>query len=257
VSKFNSVIRRLLNEQRAAESNSALKPMGILESTVIFGSFSILLWAAIYQGIPWIRHEWNLPLMMCWFISGSIIALIPMILFAVAMGWRESSPSNLQMLKVRLRISRPSAADTFWVIAGLLLVVFFTALVFGIARYFKPDFLPVPPFMEVPHSGLIWIIIAWIPLFVCNIIGEELCWRGYVLPRQQAAFGRFAWLVNGAMWFLFHWSIGFGTMLLILPTCFVVPAIVQRSQNTTVGILIHGIFNAAGFIGTVTGLMRH
>ena len=166
---------KLLNEQRAAESNPALKPMGILESAVIFGSFSILLWAAIYQGIPWIRHEWNLPLMMCWFISGSIIALIPMILFAVAMGWRESSPSNLQMLKVRLRISRPSAADTFWVIAGLLLVVSFTALVFRIARYFKPDFLPVPPFMEVPHSGLIWIFIAWIPLFVCNIVGEERC----------------------------------------------------------------------------------
>jgi membrane protease YdiL (CAAX protease family) len=231
--------------------------MGILESTVIFGSFSILLWAAIDHGIPWIRHKWNLPLMMSWFISGSIIALIPMILFAVSMGWRESSPSNLQTLKARLRINRPNTADALWVFAGLLLVVFFTALVFRITRYFQPDFLPVPPFMEVPHSGLFWIFLAWIPLFICNIIGEELCWRGYVLPRQEAAFGRFAWLINGTMWFLFHWSIGFGTMLLILPICFVVPAIVQRRQNTTVGILIHGIFNAAGFIGTVTGLMQH
>ena len=248
---------KLLNERTVADSNSALKPMGILESTVIFGGFSILLWVAIDHGIPWIRHKWNLPLMMSWFISGSIIALIPMILFAVSMGWRESSPSNLQMLKARLRINRPNTADALWVFAGFLLVVFFTALVFRITRYFQPDFLPVPPFMEVPLSGLFWIFLAWIPLFICNIIGEELCWRGYVLPRQEAAFGRFAWLINGTMWFLFHWSIGFGTMLLILPICFVVPAIVQRRQNTTVGILIHGIFNAAGFTGTVTGLMQH
>ena len=36
-----------------------------------------------------------------------------------------------------------------------------------------------------------------VPLFVANILGEELCWRGYLQRRQEAALGRKAWLANG------------------------------------------------------------
>jgi membrane protease YdiL (CAAX protease family) len=112
----------------------------------------------------------------------------------------------------------------------------------------------MPPFMEVPSGNLFWIFLGWIPLFVCNIVGEELLWRGYMLPRQGLVFGKWAWLVNAILWLLYHWSINLPTMVLILPTTLIVPWIVQRRQNTWVGILIHGIFNAMGFILTVTGL---
>jgi Type II CAAX prenyl endopeptidase Rce1-like len=39
-----------------------------------------------------------------------------------------------------------------------------------------------------------------------NILGEEFLWRGVVLPRQEVAFGRRAWVVNGILWLLFQGS---------------------------------------------------
>src|SRR5215510_4699098 len=39
------------------------------------------------------------------------------------------------------------------------------------------------------HSSRYWILGAWLPFFVLNIVGEEFTWRGVALPRQEAAFG--------------------------------------------------------------------
>jgi membrane protease YdiL (CAAX protease family) len=41
-------------------------------------------------------------------------------------------------------------------------------------------------------------------MFVYNIGGEELWWRGYVLPRQELGFGRATWVVHGILWSAFH-----------------------------------------------------
>ncbi|PYV50530.1 MAG: hypothetical protein DMG92_07410 [Acidobacteria bacterium] len=69
-----------------------------------------------------------------------------------------------------------------------------------------PSSRPAPDFLQLTPGWHAWVFVAWIPLFISNILGEELCWRGYVLPRQEAALGRPAWLSNGIMWCLFHWS---------------------------------------------------
>ncbi len=229
------------------------RPIGWAESIATFGFFSILLWLATYVGIDWLRHTFGLSIMISWFIAGTVIALLPMIVYTVLMVSREGAIS-LRDLAEHLQIKRLNAADVTPAIAGLIAVAVASSVLFGIARVIDPKFLPIPPFMEVPSGNLFWIFLGWIPLYICNILGEELLWRGYVLPRQELVFGKSAWLVNAILWLLFHWSINLPAMVLILPTTLVVPWIVQRRQNTWVGILIHGIFNAMGFIMTVTGL---
>jgi membrane protease YdiL (CAAX protease family) len=152
-----------------------------------------------------------------------------------------------------LRIKRLNVADGKSVIVGLIALGAASSVLLGIARVLDPGFLPIPPFMEASSGNLFWIFLGWIPLFICNILGEELLWRGYMLPRQELVFGKSAWFVNAILWLLFHWSINLPAMVAIVPTTLIVPWIVQRRQNTWVGILIHGIFNALGFILTVTG----
>lgn len=229
------------------------RPIGWAESIATFGFFSILLWLAIYVGIDWLRHTFGLSIMISWFIAGTLIALLPMIVYTVFRVRREGAIS-LHDFAEHLRIKSLKAADAWSAIAGLIAVAVASSAFFGIARVIDPKFLAMPPFMEVPSGNLFWIFLGWIPLFVCNIVGEELLWRGYMLPRQGLVFGKWAWLVNAILWLLYHWSINLPTMVLILPTTLIVPWIVQRRQNTWVGILIHGIFNAMGFILTVTGL---
>ncbi len=228
------------------------RPIGWTESIATFGLFSLLLWLAIYVGIDWLRHTFGLSIMISWFIAGTLIALGPMIVYTLLTVRREGAIS-LHDFAEHLRMKSLNAADAKWVIGGLIAVGVATSLLLGIARLLDPRFLPIPPFMEVPDGNLFWIFLGWIPLFICNILGEELLWRGYMLPRQELAFGKSAWLVNGILWFLFHWSINLPAMMSILPTTLIVPWIVQRRQNTWVGIFIHGIFNALGFILTVTG----
>lgn len=229
------------------------RPIGWAESIATFGFFSILLWLAIYVGIDWLRHTFGLSIMISWFIAGTLIALLPMIVYTVFRVRREGAIS-LHDFAEHLRIKSLKAADAWSAIAGLIAVAVASSAFFGIAHVIDPKFLAMPPFMEVPSGNLFWIFLGWIPLFVCNIVGEELLWRGYMLPRQGLVFGKWAWLVNAILWLLYHWSINLPTMVLILPTTLIVPWIVQRRQNTWVGILIHGIFNAMGFILTVTGL---
>jgi membrane protease YdiL (CAAX protease family) len=229
------------------------RPIGWAESIATFGFFSILLWLAIYVGIDWLRHTFGLSIMISWFISGTLIALLPMIVYTLFMVRREGAIS-LRDFAEHLRMKRVNAADIKSVIGGLIAVAVVTSVLLGIALVLDPTFLPMPPFMEVPSGNLFWIFLGWIPLFICNILGEELLWRGYMLPRQELVFGTSAWLVNGLLWLLFHWSITLPAMVIILPTTLIVPWIVQRRQNTWVGILVHGIFNALGFILTVTGL---
>ena len=37
-----------------------------------------------------------------------------------------------------------------------------------------------------------------------TVLGEELLFRGLLLPRMRAAFGRWDWLVNGVLFGVYH-----------------------------------------------------
>ena len=90
--------------------------------------------------------------------------------------------------------------DIVWAIGGLFTIVLASIVILALARYVDPSFRPAPDFLQLTPGWHAWVFVAWIPLFISNILGEELCWRGYVLPRQEAALGRPAWLSNGIMW---------------------------------------------------------
>jgi membrane protease YdiL (CAAX protease family) len=85
-------------------------------------------------------------------------------------------------------------------------------------------------------------------VFLLNIFGEELLWRGVLLPRQEQAFGRHAWLANGAGWLAFHVCFGGSMLLLLMPMIFAQAWACQRSGSTWVGIVVHGTINGVGFV---------
>jgi hypothetical protein len=77
-------------------------------------------------------------------------------------------------------------------------------------------------FMGIPLRHEWWVAVYYTCVLVFgNIAGEELWWRGYVLPRQEAASGAVAWLYHGLLWAAFHlflqttaWD-----MIRMVPTC--------------------------------------
>ena len=79
---------------------------------------------------------------------------------------------------------KPSRGSrVIWVIGGLLAITTASAVILALARTISPNFRPSPWFLQHPLGSHAWGFAAWIPPFVSNILGEELCWRGYLLPR--------------------------------------------------------------------------
>jgi membrane protease YdiL (CAAX protease family) len=113
-------------------------------------------------------------------------------------------------------------------------------------------------FMGIPLHGAWWILFYYaFVILVFNIGGEELWWRGYVLPRQELAFGRATWVIHGILWSIFH--------LFMQPTLWdtvrmaitgvALSFVAQRTKSTWPGILGHTSGNLAFFLSLVNGVV--
>lgn len=78
---------------------------------------------------------------------------------------------------------------------------------------------------------------------------------GILLPRQELALGRWAWLVNTVGWALFHVPFGVPTVAVIWPLLLILPYIVWRQRNTWIGIIVHAALNGPGFVAVAFGLV--
>ena len=235
-------------------SASIVPPMGLAATAMVFGFFSLSLWFTVAALIPWLRDVYGIPPIFGWYLSGTVVVLAPLLIFGSAMAWRELPAPTLSEWRRRLRLGPINRGDAVWTIVGLLVIVIASAAVLALALHLDPSFKPSASFLAQSPGWSLSVFAAWIPLFVTNILGEELCWRGYVLPRQESTWGRAAWLGNGIPWCLFHWSLGWPILVTLLPITLLLPWIVQRRRNTSVGIIIHGVFNASGFVLAISGL---
>ena len=94
--------------------------------------------------------------------------------------------------------------------------------------------------MGIPLAGRWWLGAYYAAvLLLGNVAGEELWWRGYLLPRQELAHGRAAWLVHGALWAGFHlffqWTLW--DLVRMLPTCCALAFVAQHCRNTWSGVV--------------------
>lgn len=85
-----------------------------------------------------------------------------------------------------------------------------------------------------------WFALIVTMMIFNTVLGEELLFRGLLLPRMRGAFGRWDWLVNGALFGVYHlhlpWSIPANT----LDTFFVsYPA--SRYRSALIGICVHSV----------------
>ncbi|MDY6940797.1 MAG: CPBP family intramembrane glutamic endopeptidase [Cyanobacteriota bacterium] len=145
--------------------------------------------------------------------------------------------------------------DWLWTLGSILAIGLSTAIIIAIASSIFEGFSPSPPFLEsriLPPNER-WILLCWIPFFCLNIIGEEIMWRGYILPRQELTHRQQTWLVHGFCWWMFHLSFGWNLLLMLIPIIFILSWIVQRRRNTWIGLLIHGIINGGGFLAISLG----
>jgi membrane protease YdiL (CAAX protease family) len=229
--------------------------IGVGLSLVLFGIPALLLWLTTTQLLPvLVGRGWE-PL-VAWFASGALV-LAPLLAAALLGAWTTLPLPSLVAVLAHLRVRHISGEE--WRLAGVVLLFTFAAIaalqLFNASVW--PKLPPHPSFMAVEplEVGQYYILALWLPFFALNIVGEEFWWRGFIQPRQEPVFGRSTWLVQGLLHGLFHFSFGFGVMFLLVPVVFAIPWAVQRTHNTSVGILIHAGVNAPGFLAATLGLI--
>jgi len=60
------------------------------------------------------------------------------------------------------------------------------------------------PDVSLPGNVGFLVLVLVVRSFVFNILGEELYYRGVLLPKMQGVFGRWAWVANGLLFTLKH-----------------------------------------------------
>lgn len=90
-------------------------------------------------------------------------------------------------------------------------------------------------------TGQWWIFAVALISFLFNyILGEELFFRGVLLPRMQGAFGRWDWLANAILFTLYH-SHKLWTLPLVLLTALPFSWAARRYRTIWFAVILHAI----------------
>lgn len=131
---------------------------------------------------------------------------------------------------------------TWWVLVPLMMLF--------AAEELLPA-LPTPPSRDLglflgSSAGQQFMSGNWLWLGICvvmfalnTVLGEELLFRGLLLPRMRGAFGRWDWLVNGALFAAYHLHVPW-----VIPQTLLVDTVVlgyssRRYRSALIGIAVH------------------
>lgn len=227
-----------------------IRSLNVGTSIVYFAGFGIILVVMTSWGIPLLQKYSALDPVYCWFIMGGAGVFLPMLLTTIIKTRNDGYKDTAHEFFSRLRLTGFRIGDILWILLGILLSGGGMWLIMeGLSRVGLSLDL-TPPFLDFSgfSAGEEWHLVFWVPFFLLNIFGEELLWRGYLLPRQVTAFGKSGWILNACLWFFFHAAFGFDLMILLLPILIIVPWFTYIRKNTWVGIGIHGTINGLAFI---------
>jgi membrane protease YdiL (CAAX protease family) len=104
-------------------------------------------------------------------------------------------------------------------------------------------------------GGWGWFAIIVTLLVFNTVLGEELLFRGFLLPRMNGVFGRGDWLANGVLFAVYHlhepWIIPealLDTFILSYPS--------KRYRSALVGIAVHSAQSVVFFALTLTLVLK-
>jgi membrane protease YdiL (CAAX protease family) len=238
--------------------DASISPMPFWQALLYFGLPALMFRFFLYTGIPAFVRLGLTPFEA--YIVGLTVPAA--ILFAFAFGFyaRDGYALTWGDLSARFRLLPLTRKDWLWSVVAFvvtflslgalaptaqILISAFPAL--AVPDFFAPwarpggtfDMASLTQFVGASVKGN-WgfALLCFVQLFF-NIFGEELWWRGYILPRQELTHGRWAWVINGLLWWLWHLTFYPWQVIALLPICLIIPFVAQRLRHNWTAIIIH------------------
>lgn len=259
------------NTIKIHKENSNIKPMNFATSILYFGipaifmiiGFHVLMPALIKLGlIPFYAYFVGLGTPLALMIVASLVAFV-----------KEGNMLTWKTLSERFRLYRLSGKMWLFTIAAFIGII----ILYGVAiklnmALINSNIIPMPESLPAwldtskeislsamdqafgGLSGNIMALFAFLVFLFFNIIGEEFWWRGYILPRQELAFGKHVWYIHALMWAFFH-AFKWWDILAIIPLTLILTFIVWKYKNNTIGIILHFLINGIGLIPIILGIL--
>ena len=213
--------------------------------------------------------------LLAWVIAPALIPRLPLhsgitywLLIIVGMFWqfvvalvilrRELGTLRWKVLRKRLWLNLPRDPRTgraqprlFWWVVPCLMFSFTVGIV--LASYMDAPVTALFPALQMPEHadtsrladpqfiGQWWLLGVLLTSWVFNyFLGEELLFRGVLLPKMRGVFGRWDWVANAILFGLYHvhmpWSLPSN---IIVNLAYTWPA--RRFRSNWMAVIVHGV----------------
>lgn len=234
-----------------------MKKLGVASSFAIYFTAALWMYLLTRYLIPFLSQKTGGEPVLFWFIVGGLGIFLPLIIAGLLILKSEGYGLSKNTWTDRLRFRKLTSKDVLWSVMGLIFVGIISALIMKVMEMIIGSFDHSPVFMQFEplSEGRYWLLMVWFPYWILNILGEEFLWRGVMLPRQELAFGKYAWIIHGLGWWIFHIAFGLPLLFTLMPLIFVQSYLVQKTKNSWVGVLMHGGLNGPSFLAISFGLI--
>ncbi|UCG02766.1 MAG: CPBP family intramembrane metalloprotease [Candidatus Heimdallarchaeota archaeon] len=204
----------------------------------------------------------GLPIFVNYFIIYATLPMLLLLLASIIAYQREGNEMTWMDFTQRFRLKRMTGRDWLWTIL-LFLIMFLSVGILSFTSIIIASFLPPPTFwpdelnplkrsdsmgtiptefVGQPLPGNWWVVIVLFISLIIATFGEELWWRGYILPRQELEHGEKTWIIHGILWGLFHFFLPWN-LIALLPGTITLSYVAQKLKNTWPAIIAHGLAN--------------
>ena len=188
-------------------------------------------------------------------------ALFILFVLALALFKIEAKGASWAGFFKRFRLRRMTRQDALVTAIAIISILILDGILYGLnSLLFKIglnfDYSSLPGFtgMDGQLHGHYEVLGFYLAYLFFNIFGEELLWRGYLLPIQEKALPKHAWIFNSVFWLIFHFIFA-QSIIIMLPLLFILPYAVQKQKNTWIGIIVHTVTGLVGFISIIEGVI--
>ena len=235
----------------AATSEVVIPQWGLKAILAVWAAAALPMAALAWLVAPALKHQFagagNVPLFKALNVCLTV-GLVWQFVLVATLVWREQRTFRWSTLREALWLRSPRSPRTgrtggrIWLVLIPLIVATFIESLIPLNGPKGRDFgafLGSDVGKAFMHGAWGWyaLILVW---FVFNtVLGEELLFRGFLLPRMNGVFKRKDWLANGVLFAGYHLHVPWAIPGTLLVDTFAVAYPVKRYRSAWIGIAVH------------------
>lgn len=225
----------------------------------------LLTFVVVPAAIPHIRLH---PGLVFWIAM--VVGMVWQFVLSLLLLSREPGGLNWSSLRDRIWLRAPSDPHTgahrralWWWVVPAIAANFFLGLAASVLHACwasvigsipEPLYTQISELADPQFRGQWWILSIVVVSSIFNyLLGEELLFRGVLLPRMAGAFGKWDWVANTMLFGLYHihkvWSLP-----TIILSSFGTAWATRRFRSLWMGVIVHGIEGVVLFVMVVSVL---